>query len=185
MRILTFANQLTLLRILLIPFFAVAVVYGYPGVALATFVTAGVTDLLDGLIARATKQRTNLGAWLDPMADKLLLVTAFIVLTVPGTEVYNRIPLWLTILIISRDVAIVGVVAAVNLASGPRTFHPSVWGKLATATYLLTCSLFILFNYLGRASVVLDLAVWTALVVTLGSGADYARRLRQVISEDR
>jgi phosphatidylglycerophosphate synthase len=76
---LTLANQLTLLRIMLVPAFVLLVVYGYLGWALFVFLTAGVTDALDGLIARRwASQRTSLGAWLDPMADKLLLVTTFI-----------------------------------------------------------------------------------------------------------
>src|SRR5262249_19250968 len=73
------ANQLTLLRMFLIPAFVILVVYGYLGSALVVFVTAGLTDALDGLIARRSGQKTTLGAWLDPMADKLLLVTTFIV----------------------------------------------------------------------------------------------------------
>src|SRR5207342_3805790 len=105
--------------------------------ALIVFVTAGVTDGLDGLIARRSGQRTSLGAWLDPMADKLLLVTTFVVLTLPQIQLTNHVPLWLTVLIISRDIVIVGVVAIVNLAVGPRTFRPSIWGKLATATYIV------------------------------------------------
>ena len=80
---LTAANQLTLLRMLLIPAFVILLLYGYLGWALVTFFAAGVTDLLDGLIARRTGQKTTLGAWLDPMADKLLLVTMFVVLTLP------------------------------------------------------------------------------------------------------
>ena len=110
---LTAANQLTLLRMLLIPAFVIFVLYGYLGWALVVFVTAGVTDGLDGIIARRSGQRTTLGAWLDPMADKLLLVTMFIVLTLPGIGSANQLPLWFTILVISRDVAIVATVLAV------------------------------------------------------------------------
>ena len=77
--IFTFANQLTLLRLLLIPVFVLLVVYGYSGGALLVFALAGVTDALDGLIARRSNQRTTLGAWLDPAADKLLLLAAFVV----------------------------------------------------------------------------------------------------------
>ena len=117
---LTLANQLTILRIILIPGFVLLVVYGYLGWALIVFLTAGVTDALDGLIARRAGQRTALGAWLDPMADKLLLVTTFVVLTLPGIPLANHLPLWLTVFVISRDVVIVGVVAIVTLAAGPR-----------------------------------------------------------------
>ena len=104
MTALTPANQLTLLRMLLIPAFVILVVYGHLGWALIVFATAGITDALDGLIARRSGQKTQLGAWLDPMADKLLLVTTFIVLTLPGLGLANRLPIWLTVLIISRDV---------------------------------------------------------------------------------
>src|SRR5437667_7911097 len=133
MTALTVANQLTLLRMFLIPAFVILVVYGHLGWALAVFVTAGITDGLDGLIARRSGQKTSLGAWLDPMADKLLLVSTFVVLTLPDLNLTNRLPIWLTVLIISRDVVIVLTVAIVNLAIGKRTFQPSIFGKMATA----------------------------------------------------
>ena len=160
MTTLTPANQLTLLRMLLIPAFVILVVYGHLGWALVVFVTAGVTDALDGLIARWSGQKTSLGAWLDPMADKLLLVTTFVVLTIPGLNLANRLPLWLTICIISRDVVIVATVAIVNLAIGPRTFRPSVYGKIATGTYIVTAVAAMLFNYLGYHSAIVDVGVW-------------------------
>ena len=146
MTALTPANQLTLLRMLLIPAFVILVVYGHLGWALIVFATAGITDLLDGLLARRSGQRTRLGAWLDPMADKLLLVTTFVVLTLPGLGLANRLPIWLTVLIIFRDVGIVLTVAIVNLAIGRRTFRPSMLGKLATATYICTAVVTIFFN---------------------------------------
>src|SRR5690242_21889233 len=133
MRNLTLANQLTILRILIVPLFVILVVYGMLGAALLSFMVAGLTDALDGLIARRAGQRTALGAWLDPMADKLLLVTTFIILTLPGIPLANHLPLWLTVIVISRDVVIVGVVAIVTLAAGPRDFRPSLLGKTATA----------------------------------------------------
>jgi cardiolipin synthase len=182
-RILTVANQLTFLRILVIPAFVLLITYGYLGWALLAFIGAGLTDALDGLIARRANQRTSLGAWLDPMADKLLLVTTFIVLTLPAVEVTNHIPLWLTILLISRDVVIVGVVAIVNLAVGPRTFRPSFLGKLATATYLLVSIVFMYFNWRGEKSWAVDAAVYLALAVTLVSSADYFVRMRRLINE--
>jgi cardiolipin synthase len=181
--VLTVANQLTFLRILLIPAFVLLVTYGYLGWALLVFLAAGVTDALDGLIARRADQRTSLGAWLDPMADKLLLVTTFIVLTLPAVELTNHVPLWLTILIISRDVVIVGVVAIVNLAVGPRTFRPSIWGKLATATYIITSVIFLYFNWRHEMSVMIDVVIWTALGVTLVSSADYMFSIRRLINE--
>jgi cardiolipin synthase len=173
---LTAANQLTLLRILLIPVFVLFLLYGYPGCALATFLAAGVTDLLDGLIARRTGQKTTLGAWLDPMADKLLLVTTFVVLTLPDLGFPNRFPLWLTVLVISRDVAIVLTVAIVNLAVGRRTFHPSIWGKAATAIYLATGVATLTFNYLGRTSALVTGLIYASLAITVISGLHYVFR---------
>jgi len=182
MTTLTPANQLTLLRMLLIPAFVILVVYGHLGWALAVFVTAGVTDALDGLIARWSGQKTSLGAWLDPMADKLLLVTTFVVLTIPSLNLSNPLPLWLTIMIISRDVVIVATVAIVNLAIGPRTFRPSVWGKIATGTYICTAVAAMLFNYLGYHSAVVDLGVWVSLAITLVSAFHYIWHARGIIN---
>jgi len=183
MTALTPANQLTLLRMLLIPAFVILVVYGHLGWALVVFATAGITDGLDGLIARRSGQRTRLGAWLDPMADKLLLVTTFVVLTLPGLGLANRLPVWLTVLIISRDVVIVLTVAIVNLAIGPRTFRPSVFGKIATATYIVTAVVTMLFNYLRYRSVVVDVFVYASLAITLVSSLHYISHAARIIDE--
>jgi cardiolipin synthase len=171
--VLTPANQLTLLRMFLIPAFVVLVIEGELGWALVVFATAGVTDALDGVIARRSGQKTTLGAWLDPMADKLMLVSAFVVLTLPGLGLANRLPIWLTALIISRDVGIVVTVAIVNLAIGRRTFKPSVFGKAATAVYITTAVLAMLYNYLGYHARIVDLAIYTSLGITLLSGFHY------------
>jgi cardiolipin synthase len=170
---LTAANLLTVLRMLLIPPFAIFLLYGYRGWALVVFLAAGVTDLLDGLIARWTGQKTTLGAWLDPMADKLLLVTMFVMLTLPGIGSANRLPLWFTILVLSRDIAIVLTVAVVNLAIGPRTFRPSIFGKIATATYILTGVITLYFNYLDLQSVLITAFVYASLAITFISAFDY------------
>jgi cardiolipin synthase (CMP-forming) len=180
---LTLANQLTILRIMLIPVFVLFVVYGYLGAALLTFAVAGITDALDGYLARHAGQRTSLGAWLDPMADKLLLVTTFVVLTVPGISLTNHLPLWLTVLLISRDIVIVGVVAIVNLAVGPRTFRPSVWGKMATATFIMTSVVVMFFNWRRQTSVLVDAFVWASLALTITSSGDYFLKLRRLINE--
>ena len=181
MSALTPANQVTLLRMLLIPAFVILVVYGYFGYALTVFVVAGVTDALDGLIARRSGQKTSLGAWLDPMADKLLLVTTFIVLTIPGLGLANPLPLWLTVTVISRDVVIVLTVAIVNLAIGARTFRPSIFGKVATATYILTVAFAMLYNYLGYHSVVVDVFIWGSLAITLVSSFHYIWHAARII----
>ena len=182
MQNLTLANQLTIVRIILIPAFVLLVVYEQLGAALLVFMIAGITDALDGLAARWTRHQTSLGAWLDPTADKLLLVSAFIVLTLPGIPLTNHLPIWLTVTVISRDVVIVAVVAIVNLASGPRTFRPSMLGKLATATFILTTVLVMYFNYRRETSAIVDIGIWLSLMLTLVSGADYFLRMRRLIN---
>jgi cardiolipin synthase len=178
--VLTAANQLTLLRMLLIPAFVILVLYGHLGWALIVFVTAGVTDGLDGVIARRT-QRTTLGAWLDPMADKLLLVTTFVVLALPGLDLANRLPVWLTVCIISRDIVIILTVAVVNLAIGRRTFSPSIFGKIATATYIVTAVAAMLFNDLGYHSAIVDFGIWVSLAITIISSLHYIWHARRII----
>lgn len=184
MKNLTAANQLTILRMLLIPAFVILLLYGYRGWALITFLTAGATDMLDGLIARSTGQNTELGAWLDPMADKLLLVTMFVVLTLPDIGSANRLPLWFTVLVISRDVAIVGTVAVFNLAVGPRTFRPSIFGKVATATYILTGVITLYFNYLDQPSALVTAFIYGSLVITIVSAGHYLMQVVRLTGTD-
>jgi cardiolipin synthase len=172
---------MTLLRVLLIPAFVILVVYHHLGWALVVFGVACLTDALDGLIARRAGQKSSLGAWLDPMADKLLAVSIFVVLTLPNLELVNRLPVWLTVLIISRDVVIVATVAIVNLAIGRRTFRPSIYGKIATAIYMLTAVFAMLFNYLGYHSVVVDVFVYASLVITLVSSFHYILHAARII----
>jgi cardiolipin synthase (CMP-forming) len=174
---LTAANQLTITRMLLIPAFVILLLYEHRGWALLTFFAAAITDMLDGLIARLTGQKTTLGAWLDPMADKLLLVTMFVMLTLPGLGLANRLPLWFTVLVISRDIAIVLTVAVVNLAVGRRTFKPSIFGKIATGTYVLTGVVTLYFNYLEQPSRVVTAFVYGSLAITFVSAAHYAGRV--------
>ena len=181
MTVLTTANQLTLLRMLLIPAFVILVLYGHLGWALVVFATAGLTDALDGLIARRAGQKTRLGAWLDPMADKLLLMSTFVVLTVPNLGLANQLPIWLTVLIISRDVGIVLTVAVVNLAIGPRTFRPSVFGKIATATYIVTAVVAMFFNYRGYASSIVHVFVYASLAITIVSALHYMWHAARII----
>jgi cardiolipin synthase (CMP-forming) len=178
---LTAANQITLLRMLLVPAFISLVVYGFLGWALVVFMVAGLTDMLDGLIARWSGQQSSIGAWLDPMADKLLAVSTFVVLTVPGLGLANPLPIWLTVMIITRDIVIVATVAIVNLAVGRRTFKPSIFGKIATATYMMTVVVAMFFNYLHRDSVVVDLFVWASTAITLISSLHYIRHASRII----
>ena len=182
MAILTAANQLTMLRLLLVPVFALCMIYGRTGWALVVFAAAGLTDALDGLIARRTGTST-LGAWLDPMADKLLLATMFVMLTLPGLGLVARIPLWLTVLVISRDVAIILTVAAFNLAVARRTFRPSFLGKVATATYVLTGVVTLYANYDTRVLNLVDAGVYISAAITVISAFEYLVRMRRSTPE--
>ena len=181
MSVFTVANQLTLLRVMLIPAFVILVIYGHLGWALIVFATACLTDALDGLTARWSGQKSTLGAWLDPMADKLLALSTFIVLTVPWLGLANPLPIWLTVLIISRDVVIVGTVAIVNLAIGPKTFRPSFFGKVATATYMATAVAAMFYNYRGYHSLVVDAFIYASLAITLISSGHYIYHAARII----
>jgi cardiolipin synthase len=117
------------------------------------------------------------------MADKLLLVTTFVVLTLPGIPLTNHLPAWLTVLVISRDVVIVAFVGVVNLAIGPRTFRPSLLGKSATAAFILTSVVVMYFNYRRATSPLVDIGIWVSLVLTIASSADYFFRVRRLVNE--
>lgn len=171
--VLTAANQLTLLRLLLVPVFAIFMLYGMLGWALTTFAVAAITDAFDGLIARRTGQQTTLGAWLDPMADKLLVATLFVMLTLPNLPLANRLPVWLTVLVLSRDIAIVITVAIVNLAVARRTFRPLFLGKVTTATYVITGVVTLFANYRGEPMAIVTVGVYICLAMTLISAGQY------------
>jgi cardiolipin synthase len=131
-RIFTVPNQLTFLRLGFLPFFIVLIFYEQYSWALLILMLAAATDGMDGLLARSLNQKTALGAYLDPIADKLLLSSSFVVLALEG-----RIPRWLTILVIGRDVLILTTAVVILLASGYRQFPPSVYGKITTGAQIL------------------------------------------------
>ncbi len=178
---LTLANVLTMLRMVVIPFFIMAIGYNRSGWALLLFLLAGITDLLDGLIARVWKQQTILGAILDPLADKLLLTAAFVMLAIPdGTKVFpqlvlvNRIPIYVVIIAISRDVFISLIALVMYMTMGMTRFPPSLPGKLTTAINILTIGTLLLGNYAQQELVVIGpQMIWLSLAVTLVSGFHY------------
>lgn len=140
-RILTVPNMLTVFRMVLIPVFVTMLFYQRFTLALAVFVCAGLTDGLDGLLARRFDQRSQLGTVLDPIADKLMMVTAFIVLSMrgifpPPVPSHLPVPFWVTITVISRDVFIIVGAAAINIMTGFRGFRPSWLGKVNTTVQI-------------------------------------------------
>jgi cardiolipin synthase len=140
-RILTVPNLLTVFRMVLIPVFVTLLFYRRFSLALGVFVLAGLTDGLDGLLARRFKQQSQLGTVLDPIADKLMLVTAFIVLSMRSIfpqplPSHLPVPFWVTVAVISRDVFIIVGAAAINIMTGFRGFRPSWLGKLNTTVQI-------------------------------------------------
>jgi cardiolipin synthase len=122
-----------------------------------------------------------LGRGSIPWPTSCLALSTFIVLTVPWLGLANPLPIWLTVLIISRDVVIVGTVAIVNLAIGPRTFRPSFFGKVATATYMMTAVVAMFYNYLGYHSLVVDAFIYASLAITLISSMHYIYHAARII----
>jgi len=126
-QLLTFPNQLTLMRMMFLPFIVINLVEGKYWWALGLFVTAGLSDGLDGFLARTLDQRTLLGQYLDPIADKLLLSTTFMVLSI-----LHKIPWKFTVLVFSRDISILAASAVLYAIAGLRDFRPSIFGKANT-----------------------------------------------------
>ncbi len=170
------ANQLTILRMAFVPVLVLLVVYNYFGGALAVFLLAGVTDLLDGFIARRFGQKTPLGAFLDPIADKLLLASCFILLSLNVLELSVKIPLWLTITVIGRDVLLIVSVVIINLTMGRHLFPPSIYGKATTASQLLTVLLVLVTNALQVNIPFLAFVFYLTFALTVISGLQYLVR---------
>lgn len=150
--ILTVPNLLSFMRMALIPVFASLLFYGYSATALAVFVIAGVSDGLDGFIARRFKQESELGTIIDPIADKLLMTSAFILLTMPNVlqpAKHLPVPFWVTAAVIGRDVLIIAVAGAINIMTGFRGFKPSWLGKASTFVQVVAVGLILLSPVAG------------------------------------
>lgn len=173
------ANRITIARIILIPFFIAAVVYSRMDIALALFILAVISDGADGFIARSMKQKTQLGTILDPIADKMLLISAYICLsvvnTVPG---HLRIPPYVPIIIISRDTIIVLGSVMVYLIKGDIKVSPSVIGKITTFFQMMTIvCILVRFEY--------SALVWnTAAFLTVASGIDYVLKGSRMLGDN-
>ena len=163
-------NQLTLLRLIFIPFIAMMVMDGRFMGALVLFVLAGISDGLDGYLARRLDQRTRLGQYLDPIADKLLLSTMFVVLAA-----VHKVPWKITILVFSRDLGILIVSMLFFFTTSIRDFKPSFWGKANTVAQIATV-LLVFLDAVFSSVVVTDLKVvgyWTTFALTLISWIHY------------
>jgi cardiolipin synthase len=166
--ILGFPNQLTILRMICAPVFVALTLDGHLHAAVAVFVFAAVTDAFDGLIARFYKQRTVLGAILDPLADKILLGSAFVALSF-ADAVLVHIPKWLTVLVLSRDAILVVSALAIAFVSSRKGFAPTRLGKASTAAQM-TCVALALPDHL------LGIVCAATGALTVGSGLHYLYR---------
>ncbi len=172
----TIPNLLSLLRMGLIPLFVILVVNGDLRKALLVFVVAGVTDALDGFIARFWHQQSPLGAYLDPIADKLLLTTAYVMLSIPGLNHGTRIPPWITILVIARDVLMVSVALVLYLAAGVKRFPPSALSKVNTILQVAAVVLVLVsgaFPDLRSVELAAETTLYLVAGLTVASGLHY------------
>ncbi|HKB25959.1 MAG TPA: CDP-diacylglycerol--glycerol-3-phosphate 3-phosphatidyltransferase [Methylomirabilota bacterium] len=161
------ANWLTLLRIVMVPVFVSLLVYRKPGAALVVFATAAFTDLLDGYIARRRGSQSRLGAFLDPMADKLLLTASFVTLTY-----LKALPFWIAAVVISRDVILALGTALIYMLGGRLDPRPTRAGKAATFLQILTVLTGLLAPYVDPGAA-LRVVLWLAAVFTVASGLQY------------
>jgi cardiolipin synthase len=181
--LLTYANQLTMLRIVFVPCFVILLIYGHPRLATIIFLLAGMTDGLDGLLARKLQQKTVLGSFLDPMADKILLTAAFVTLSIPSLQLPLHIPIWLMVLTISRDVLIALSVLVIYLMTQHTSFPPSPLGKCTTAVQLLMVGVCMLANFeLKLARSLFDVMQYCTLAFTLASGLHYSYESVKIVA---
>ncbi|MDP2855455.1 MAG: CDP-alcohol phosphatidyltransferase family protein [Smithellaceae bacterium] len=173
-------NFLSLLRIILVPVFVIFLIQAEYDKALITFMVAGLTDALDGALARLLKCQTILGAYLDPIADKLLLVTSFVTLSI-----FGLIPGWLAVIVISRDFIILLGIAILTLMSVAYEIKPAVVGKVTTALQIAT----IFFALLYKAVThdfgyywIIGLC-WTTALFTIISGLVYIIRGIRILNK--
>jgi len=164
-------NTITLVRVLLIPFFIGLLIYGYVRSACAVFVAACITDALDGTIARLTNTKTELGAFLDPMADKLLIVSSFMTLAI-----LERIPVWLVISVVSRDVILALGSMVITFTGHDLSIRPSIIGKMTTFLQFAVVSLTLVFMAYGMPHGSLEWLYGATAAFTVASGVQYVVR---------
>jgi len=187
--IITIPNLLTFLRMALIPIFASLLFYGYYGWALSVFLVAGVSDGVDGFVARRFNQESELGTILDPIADKLLMTTAFIILTLPhvlpADNKHFPVAFWVSAAVIGRDVLIVAVALAIFIMTDFRGFKPSFLGKASTFVQVLAIVI-ILFAAVFPAfsGYYLPTTYFTVALLAVLSGFHYIFYVAKLMKED-
>jgi cardiolipin synthase len=184
LRPLTVPNFITLMRMAMVPFFLLAVSEKDYQLALWIFVIAGLTDAFDGFLARRMDMRSRIGAYLDPIADKMLITVAYISLTIPqGQSVV--IPLWLTILALFRDFVIMLVAGVLYLVEGLREFPPSILGKATTFSQVLTVGVVLLANSTSMPWWIPESCFYVSFGLVIVSAFDYIYRVSRFVEETR
>lgn len=184
LRPLTLPNFVTMLRMAMVPFFVMAVADKDYRLALWIFIIAGLTDVLDGYLARRMDMESLIGAYLDPIADKLLLTVGYIALTFPqGQEVV--IPLWLTILALFRDFIIMLVAGVLYMVEGIREFPPSALGKATTLALVITVAVVLLANVTAVPRLIPEVCFYVAFGLVIVSAFNYIYRVSRFVEEAR
>lgn len=174
------SNNLTTIRIILIPIFIILLINQYIFFAMVIFGIASLTDALDGIVARVRNQKTRLGFFLDPIADKLLLNTSFIALAI-----IKFIPAWLAIVVISRDTIIVLGVTAFYMVNEKLLMSPTYLSKSTTTAQMLTIMMALLVHLVKRMSTILWFFVWFTAVLTIISGFDYIYIAARMVNSEK
>jgi cardiolipin synthase len=173
-------NIMTLARVLLIPVFVILIINKSFEWALITFATAGITDGIDGLIARITHQRTELGAYLDPIADKLLLIAAFLTLAI-----IEILPSWLAVIVITRDVIILIGFLVMILTNYHPKINPSLVSKVTTVFQISTILLALMAGYSSAFNKLSTIAIYGSALFTILSGSHYIYVGTRILNEKK
>lgn len=183
--ILNIPNTLTLIRLLLVPVFIVASMRGWYTAAFVLFITAALTDIFDGIIARRFNMRSRIGAVLDPAADKTMMISGYLFYTLRDGLPVVRIPGWLTFVVFIRDILIVIFAYLLYTRVQVKRFPPSWLGKMSTVLQAGTLGTVIGVNsFVPQLLWLAELLFRVALVVTLYSGWDYLRRAERMLHHD-
>ena len=184
LRPLTLPNFITMMRMAMVPFFVLAVWEHDFTLALWIFIIAGLTDAFDGYLARRMDMESLIGAYLDPIADKMLITVAYIALTVPlGQEVV--IPLWLTILALFRDFVIMLVAGVLYMVEGLREFPPSPLGKATTFSQAVTIAIVLLANVTPIPWWIPEVCFYGSFGLVIASAFNYIYRVSRFVDEER
>lgn len=173
-------NLLSLLRMAIIPIFVIAIVNGSADHALALFVFAGITDALDGFLARFFGQVSVFGSYIDPIADKLLLITAFVMLSIPNMFPGVQIPIPITVLVIARDILIMVLALVLYLALGVSKFPPTGLSKINTVIQIIGVGMVLLSGLVDGISQATMTCLYLVAIFTTISGLDYIYRAYQM-----